>query len=71
MVQDIITIPKGGQGSIVSKHGTKTRPKSAGQTPNSSSPCLMLKHPSDLQFLSTLLTATHFFLFGWFHTPCC
>jgi hypothetical protein len=55
------------------KYWTKSRPKNitkqpAEKTPNSAFPRLMSKCSPDLQFLSSLLTATHSSLLGWFHT---
>lgn len=39
-----------------------------GQTPNSASPHLISTSSSDIQFLSSLWIAIHFFLLVWFHT---
>ena len=47
--------------------GAKQVWKPSVQTPMSASLCLMSKGSSDLQFLSALLTATHFSLLGWLH----
>lgn len=50
------------------KYGTKSRQKKLGKTLNFGSPCLLFKCSSNLQLISTLLTAIHFSLLDWFHT---
>jgi hypothetical protein len=45
--------------------GPNQEQKTARQTPNSPSPCLMSMCSSDLQFPLTLLIETLFFLVGW------
>jgi hypothetical protein len=46
----------------------QTRPKPAGQTANSVSPCLMSKYSSDLQLHSSLVTTTNCFVVTCFYS---